>query len=138
MTPEEFSRDMTDRPPWQDDALCAQVGDEFWFPEKGGSTAPAKRVCMSCPVSAECLAYAMARQERFGIWGGYSERERRKLAKGAEFSPGLGFQGQQIPTGTETQVRELLDQDISVEQIAATVGVSARTVRRIRDRRRAA
>lgn len=64
---------------WQADALCAQTDPEAFFPEKGGSTREAKRVCDSCEVRAECLEYALENDERFGIWGGLSERERRKL-----------------------------------------------------------
>lgn len=67
--------------PWMEDALCAQTDPEAFFPEKGGSTRDAKRICASCDVTAECLAYALAHNERFGIWGGVSERERRKLQK---------------------------------------------------------
>ena len=62
---------------WQDRALCAQTDPEAFFPEKGGSTREAKRVCRSCEVRAECLDYALENDERFGIWGGMSERERR-------------------------------------------------------------
>ena len=64
---------------WQGAALCAQTDPEAFFPEKGGSVKAAKAVCMACTVRAECLDYAMAHDERFGIWGGTSERERRKL-----------------------------------------------------------
>jgi WhiB family redox-sensing transcriptional regulator len=64
---------------WQQRALCAQTDPEAFFPEKGGSTREAKKVCASCDVRAECLDYALANDERFGIWGGYSERERRRL-----------------------------------------------------------
>ncbi len=53
----------------------------FVFPEKGGSTREAKRVCLSCDVRSECLEYALAHDERFGIWGGLSERERRRLKR---------------------------------------------------------
>ncbi|GGA65223.1 hypothetical protein GCM10011490_14860 [Pseudoclavibacter endophyticus] len=66
---------------WQADALCAQTDPESFFPEKGGSTRDAKRVCTSCEVRAECLEYALENDERFGIWGGLSERERRKLRR---------------------------------------------------------
>ncbi|PMD06669.1 WhiB family transcriptional regulator [Brevibacterium paucivorans] len=66
---------------WQDQALCAQTDPEAFFPEKGGSTREAKRVCASCEVRSECLEYALANDERFGIWGGLSERERRRLKK---------------------------------------------------------
>jgi len=72
-----------EEPDWQERALCAQTDPEAFFPEKGGSTREAKKVCLSCDVRGECLEYALANDERFGIWGGLSERERRKLKKRA-------------------------------------------------------
>ena len=66
---------------WQEQALCAQTDPEAFFPEKGGSTREAKRVCQNCEVRSECLDYALANDERFGIWGGLSERERRRYKK---------------------------------------------------------
>jgi len=68
---------------WQERALCAQTDPEAFFPEKGGSTREAKRICQGCEVRAECLEYALAHDERFGIWGGLSERERRRLKRRA-------------------------------------------------------
>ena len=68
---------------WQSESLCAQTDPEAFFPEKGGSTRDAKKICGSCEVRAECLEYALQNDERFGIWGGLSERERRKLRKRA-------------------------------------------------------
>ena len=68
---------------WQSDSLCAQTDPEAFFPEKGGSTRDAKKICSSCEVRLQCLEYALANDERFGIWGGLSERERRKLRKRA-------------------------------------------------------
>lgn len=68
---------------WQSDSLCAQTDPEAFFPEKGGSTRDAKKICASCEVRAQCLEYALKNDERFGIWGGLSERERRKLRKQA-------------------------------------------------------
>jgi WhiB family redox-sensing transcriptional regulator len=68
---------------WQERALCAQTDPEAFFPEKGGSTREAKLICAGCEVRAECLEYALAFDERFGIWGGLSERERRRLKRGA-------------------------------------------------------
>jgi WhiB family redox-sensing transcriptional regulator len=68
---------------WQTDALCAQTDPEAFFPEKGGSTRDAKRICTTCDVRGECLEYALQNDERFGIWGGLSERERRKLKRRA-------------------------------------------------------
>ncbi len=67
---------------WQERALCAQTDPEAFFPEKGGSTREAKRICLGCEVKDECLDYALANDERFGIWGGLSERERRRLKRG--------------------------------------------------------
>ncbi|GEE03712.1 transcriptional regulator WhiB [Gordonia spumicola] len=67
---------------WQDRALCAQTDPEAFFPEKGGSTREAKRICSGCEVKADCLEYALHNDERFGIWGGMSERERRRLKRG--------------------------------------------------------
>ena len=66
---------------WQVDALCAQTDPEAFFPEKGGSTRDAKRVCAACLVRQDCLDYAMDNDERFGIWGGLSEQERRRLRR---------------------------------------------------------
>jgi len=66
---------------WQTDALCAQTDPEAFFPEKGGSTRDAKRICTTCEVKAQCLDYALQNDERFGIWGGLSERERRRLRR---------------------------------------------------------
>ena len=66
---------------WQEQALCAQTDPEAFFPEKGGSTREAKRICQACAVRDECLEYALLNDERFGIWGGLSERERRRLKR---------------------------------------------------------
>ena len=68
---------------WQEQALCAETDPEAFFPEKGGSTREAKKICTGCEVKAECLEYALSNDERFGIWGGLSERERRRLRRRA-------------------------------------------------------
>ena len=68
-------------PDWKDRALCAETDPEAFFPEKGGSTREAKKVCVSCEVRSECLDFALGNDERFGIWGGLSERERRRIKK---------------------------------------------------------
>jgi WhiB family redox-sensing transcriptional regulator len=70
-------------PEWQERALCSQTDPEAFFPEKGGSTREAKRICSRCDVKGDCLEYALGHDERFGIWGGLSERERRKLKRRA-------------------------------------------------------
>ena len=67
---------------WEDKALCSQTDPEAFFPEKGGSTREAKRICLGCEVVNQCLNYALDHDERFGIWGGKSERERRQMKRG--------------------------------------------------------
>jgi WhiB family redox-sensing transcriptional regulator len=59
---------------------CEEVDPELWFPEKGGAVGPAKRICRGCDIRERCLEGAMARDERFGVWGGLSRRERENLA----------------------------------------------------------
>ncbi len=68
---------------WQRLGECQYTDPELFFPEKGGSVRQAKRVCRGCEVRAQCLAYAMENDERSGIWGGLSERERRKASRQA-------------------------------------------------------
>lgn len=66
---------------WQSRARCLQVDPEIFFPERGGSSKAARAVCDQCTVRIECLKYALTNREQFGIWGGTSERERRKLRR---------------------------------------------------------
>jgi WhiB family transcriptional regulator, redox-sensing transcriptional regulator len=66
---------------WQNKANCMGVDPELFFPERGASTREAKEVCRGCVVRTDCLEYALANGEKFGIWGGLSERERRKVRR---------------------------------------------------------
>lgn len=66
---------------WQNKANCMGVDPELFFPERGASTREAKEVCRGCVVKGDCLEYALANGEKFGIWGGLSERERRKVRR---------------------------------------------------------
>jgi WhiB family transcriptional regulator, redox-sensing transcriptional regulator len=66
---------------WQERANCLGVDPDLFFPERGASTREAKAVCGSCEVRPECLEYALDHAEKFGIWGGLSERERRRLRR---------------------------------------------------------
>jgi len=68
-------------PTWQRSANCLGVDPDLFFPERGGSTREAKEVCRGCVVQEDCLQYALDNSEKFGIWGGYSERERRRLRR---------------------------------------------------------
>jgi WhiB family redox-sensing transcriptional regulator len=66
---------------WQEEANCLGVDPDLFFPERGASTREAKAVCRSCEVRVDCLEYALAHGEKFGIWGGLSERERRRVRR---------------------------------------------------------
>ena len=66
---------------WQTKANCMGVDPDLFFPERGASTREAKEVCRGCVVREDCLEYALANGEKFGIWGGLSERERRRLRR---------------------------------------------------------
>ena len=66
---------------WQERANCLGVDPDLFFPERGASTREAKAVCGGCEVRIECLEYALRNGEKFGIWGGMSERERRRIRR---------------------------------------------------------
>lgn len=89
---------------WQDRALCAETDPEAFFPEKGGSTRDAKRVCRACEVRSECLEYALANDERFGIYGGLSPMERRRLKRRTQFQSAPEEELEMIPDLTDAEV----------------------------------
>jgi WhiB family redox-sensing transcriptional regulator len=66
---------------WADRANCRGVDPDLFFPDRGEPTRHAKEVCRGCEVRDECLGYALASGQKFGIWGGTSERERRLLRR---------------------------------------------------------
>lgn len=66
---------------WQERALCRGCDPNLWFPELGDDGANAKAICATCPVADECLAGAIERGERFGIWGGVATKERRVIRR---------------------------------------------------------
>ena len=68
-------------PGWKARANCMGVDPDLFFPERGMSTREAKEVCRGCVVREDCLEYALANGEKFGIWGGLSERERRRIRR---------------------------------------------------------
>jgi WhiB family redox-sensing transcriptional regulator len=63
---------------WKQLGSCREADPDMWFPERGSSVKEAKRICQGCPVRYRCLEYALADDEGFGVWGGMSERERRR------------------------------------------------------------
>ena len=114
---------------WADEGLCRQTDPEAFFPEKGGSTKAPKEICERCEVKAECLTFALVNNERFGVWGGMSERTRKRLPvpapEGFEEAARLTRQG----VRRDRAVR-------SLEIAAEGTGRSGGTARRFREERR--
>ena len=71
----EYRRD------WQDDASCKGLDPDIWFLDRVQSARTAKRICSDCPVRIECLVFALSNNERFGVWGGMTEAERKKIRR---------------------------------------------------------
>lgn len=68
-------------PEWQERANCQYTDPEVFWPPKGGSALPAKRICARCEVRDECLQYALDNDERYGVWGGKTDRQRRRIQR---------------------------------------------------------
>jgi WhiB family redox-sensing transcriptional regulator len=67
------------------DGACTDIGPDLFFPEgagggQSGTAVTAKQICKSCPVRLQCLEYAIANREQYGVWGGAAPRDRRKIA----------------------------------------------------------
>ena len=67
--------------PWMNDGSCRNHPPEVFFPSDGVGVAVAQSICSACPVRAECLEYALVNRIDHGVWGGASERERRRILK---------------------------------------------------------
>jgi WhiB family redox-sensing transcriptional regulator len=67
--------------PWMEQAACRGLNADLFYPERGVPTDEAKAVCASCLVRGDCLSYAIENSERYGVWGGLSIRERRRLLR---------------------------------------------------------
>jgi WhiB family redox-sensing transcriptional regulator len=66
---------------WMTDGKCRELPPETFFPSDGVGVDSARRICVDCPVKAPCLEYAIENHIDHGVWGGTSERERRRLAR---------------------------------------------------------
>ena len=66
---------------WMDKGRCRQEAPSVFFPSDGVGVDVARRICADCPVKALCLEYALRNGIDHGVWGGASERERRRIAR---------------------------------------------------------
>ena len=67
--------------PWAAQAECRGEDPTLFFPGPDDESEPALAICQRCPVTEECLAYAIEARERYGIWGGTTERQRRRIMR---------------------------------------------------------
>lgn len=65
--------------PWTDRSACQDHDPSLFFPAPGGNERQALAICETCEVTQECLAHALEAGEKFGIWGGTTQRQRRRL-----------------------------------------------------------
>jgi len=79
---ESTGLDVFARPAWHVDAACRGSGVALFFDDLGeGGYRQAREVCAICPVQVECLEQALVTRDKFGLWGGRSESERRRLRR---------------------------------------------------------
>jgi WhiB family redox-sensing transcriptional regulator len=120
------------REPWMRDGLCVtqDLPVEVFFPTRGQNVDMAKAICAPCPVRTECLEYALDGGEHFGIWGGTSERERRRIRKRRGL---INVRPGPPPTtddAKKTRALWLRGQGWHVREIARELGITDRTVHR--------
>jgi WhiB family redox-sensing transcriptional regulator len=72
---------ITEERPWAAFAVCRDKDPDIFFPLTITGEQDAIRVCEGCPVSFDCLEFALEARIRFGIWGGMTEKERRNLQR---------------------------------------------------------
>jgi WhiB family redox-sensing transcriptional regulator len=71
---------------WMAGGNCRNYAPETFFPSDGVGVEIAKRICAECPVKDLCLEYALANRIDHGVWGGTSERQRRRILKARKLS----------------------------------------------------
>lgn len=75
---------------WMAEGNCASAPPDLFFPHDGVGVEKAKQVCVGCEVLDHCLEYALRNRIEHGVWGGCSERQRRRILK-ARRSKGLAI-----------------------------------------------
>lgn len=147
---------MTNTTDWRHEAACIGVNPETFFPHVGHpgvTTADARAICKRCPVVAECLQFALDTDSNYGIYGGRTPEQRRRIrarkpaqpgtaryrrydpVKATEAANGQMRQREQLsPSEVDAAVRILHAQGLTDGQIAYRSGISVRTVVRSRAR----
>lgn len=68
-------------PVWRQKAACRGVDPDIFYPMSDEEAADAKAICALCPVQQACLEWALSSREKEGVWGGATERERRRIIR---------------------------------------------------------
>ncbi|MCL4423675.1 MAG: WhiB family transcriptional regulator [Actinobacteria bacterium] len=68
-------------PTWRQRAACRGIDPEVFYPSSDEEAEEAKGICAGCPVRQPCLEHALAHREKDGVWGGATERERRRILR---------------------------------------------------------
>lgn len=93
---------------WMDEASCADMPCDMFFPSDGAGVVRAQRVCAKCPVIMSCLEYALRHRVDHGVWGGCSERKRRRILKArATGSPVMISKSVVVASEQQTEVDSL-------------------------------
>lgn len=123
---------------WRDLAECLNSPYDMFFPEKGQSTKEAKKICSTCMVREECLQWALDNDERFGIWGGTSQQERKRIKRQQsrmQNPDGKTHHKGRVPdpaiTERDAEIRAARERNVSVKVLSKKYGLSINTIYRI-------
>lgn len=140
---------------WRDEASCTTTDPEAFFPHKGTHPKEAKKICADCPVRTLCLSEALCNNESDGVWGGLTEAERKRLKRagvdGSDLAVLEKIQVQLSPRARtltiprpqivvegvaerDAMILELTASKVSHNEIAQRLGISTRTIGRVRTR----
>lgn len=113
---------------WMEEGLCQEVDPDLHYPDRGESAKPAKEVCARCSVIDVCREYALATSEQWGVWGGLSETERKRMRRRGTPRPRPAVKVEQYGD----TVLKLADQGMNDTQIGQRLDMSPNSVRWIR------
>lgn len=129
--------DLTVSGAWQTAAACAGADPEMFYPERGEDSRPAKAVCAECTVATECLEFALANRETYGIWGGKSENQREQIRKERRAAGQLNARQEAAATINQRVLKALDGGATTCTRLAERTGIRRQNVRnalhRLRD-----
>ena len=113
-------------PDWKIEGLCNEVGTELFYPPNDDpDTERAKRICKRCTVIDQCLEYALKNNEPYGVWGGKTPAQRRRMRSAQRVHRRV-----ETVKARQSEALRLSRSGLSAPQVAERMGVTARTVER--------